>query len=288
MTADTIEKNFLDWTDWMFERCRGNSSAQETAFGRASRIAPIIDAVLDRERRIMSFSRLRKMRAAKSWGKSSDKINIEALFKMGAALTDLCDSLSEDTIYGSLPAILNFRTGETIEHWSMLVSEDKVKKNCRKYGASLEKREAWIAEKSWRTRFPLMNLRIEAEILIFIAQTQANLSQVLPMLNGKFSYQSHSGGYHCKRVYKDRREGEVEFNIYSEYRTHFEAYLKWRNTMYPEDGLLFPLKSHFQRAVTNSPRFSATRKILEKLQVPYITPRDLRLAKNQLVATKDT
>jgi hypothetical protein len=49
--------------------------------------------------------------------------------------------------------------------------------------------------------------------------------------------------------------------------------------MYPEDGLLFPLKSHFQRAVTSSPRFSATRKILEKLQVPYITPRDLRLAK---------
>lgn len=279
MTTHTIEKNFLDWTDWMFDKCRGNRSAQENAFSRATRIGSVIDAVLDRDRRIMSFSRLRKMRVKKSWGKSSDKVDIEGLFKMGAALTDLCESLSEETIYGSLPAILNFRTGETIEHWSKLISEDKLKGNWHKFGASLKKREAWIADKSWRTRFPLMNLRIEAEILIFVAQTQANLSQVLPMLNGKFSYQSHSGGYHCKRIYKDRREGEVEFNIYSEYRTHFEAYLKWRNAIYPEDGLLFPLKSHFQRTVTNSPNFNATRKILEKLQVPYITPRNLRLAK---------
>lgn len=279
MTEHTIEKTFLDWTDWMFDRCRGNRSAHENAFSRAAKIAPIIDAVLGRERRIMSFSRLRKMRATKNWGKSSDKINIEALFKMGAALTDICESLSKETIYGSLPAILTFRTGETIKHWSMLVSDDKLKENGHKYGKSLEKREAWIEEKSWRTRFPLMNLRIEAEILIFVAQTQANLSQVLPILNGKFSYQSYSGGYHCKRVYKDRREGEVEFDIYSEYRTHFEAYLSWRNAMYPEDGLLFPLKSHFQRNVTNSPNFSATRKILGTLNVPYITPRDLRLSK---------
>jgi len=124
-----------------------------------------------------------------------------------------------------------------------------------------------------------MNLRIEAEMLIFIAQTQMNVSQVISLPNGRFSYQSFSSGYHVEGIYKERREGEVEFDIYSEYRPHFEKYLEWRNELYSTDGLLFPLASHFGRAPTNSPNFSAVRKTLKKLEIRYITPQHLRLSK---------
>lgn len=275
MATQTVEQNFLAWTDWLLDRTGGDKAKHETAFGRASRIASVIDCVMNRDRRIMSFSRLRKQRSSKNWSRSGDKLNIENLFKMGPALLDLCNSLSVVTIQGELPIYLKFRSGVTIEHWCKLVPEERLKS----YAPSLKGRQAWIAEKSWRTRHPLMNLRIEAELLIFISQTQANLTSALTLANGEFTYQSYSGGYHCVRVYKGRRKGEVEFTIYSEYRAHFEEYLKWRNELYPAGGLLFPLLSHQGRPASNSPRFQAVRNLLSKLDIPYISPRKLRLAK---------
>ncbi|MBH3426876.1 hypothetical protein [Pseudomonas alkylphenolica] len=279
MTATTVERVFLDWTDWLLDNSRGNSTGLQTAFGRATRIATVIDGVLDRDRRIMSFSRLRKKSSPKNWGKAADKINFENLFEMGNVLLDLCESLSVENVKGDLPVMLKFRTGETIEHWSKLIPPSNLKGDWHLKGSSLRKRKAWVEDRSWRTRHPLMNLRIEAELLIFVAQTQSNLAQTLDMKNGRFAYQSYSGGYHCKKIFKDRRQGEVEFNVYSEYRAHFEKYLAWRNELYPEDGLLFPLSSHFHRAPTTSPNFRGVRNVLEKLNIPYTSPRQLRLSK---------
>lgn len=279
MVDTTIERAFLDWTDWLMDGSRGNAPAESNAFGRASRIATVIDRILDRDRRIMSFCRLRKKSKNKNWGKEADKINFEKLFKMGRSLLDICESLSVETIRGDLPALIKFRSGEVFEHWSKLIAPEKLKGDWHLKGSSLKKRTAWNADKSWRTRYPLMNLRIESEILIFVSQTQMNLSQALALENGRFSYQSFSDGYHCKGIYKNRKKGEVEFNIYSEYRNHFENYLAWRNEMYPKEGLLFPLASHFGRTLTNSPNFGATRVILRKLKIDYITPQSLRASK---------
>jgi hypothetical protein len=275
ISAQTVERCFLDWTEWMFDQTRGDDNAHGNAFSRATRVGTVLDEILNRERRIMSFSRLRKKRLSNNWARSGDKLNLQNIFILGPVLTDLCSSLSAETIKGGLPALLNFRTGKTIKHWCRLARPETLRTNEN----LLKKRQAYIAEISWRTRHPLMNVRIEAEILIFISQTQANLTSALTLANGKFSYESYSGGYQCKRIYKSRRRGEVEFNIYSEYRPHFEAYLAWRNEFYPNEGLLFPLVSHRGRPTANCPSFHAVRKVLAELEIPYTTPRELRLAK---------
>jgi hypothetical protein len=114
-----------------------------------------------------------------------------------------------------------------------------------------------------RTRHPLFNLRIEAELLIFIAQTGMNLAQANQLTVGKFTYQSYEEGYKVRRIYKNRRQGEVEFTVYSEYRIHFETYLKWRSAILEglDDERLFPLTTPGRRRAPDaSPHFASIRK----------------------------
>jgi hypothetical protein len=79
----------------------------------------------------------------------------------------------------------------------------------------LKLRAEWEAEHSLRTRFPLVNIRIEAELLVFIAQTGMNLSQAHNLRRTQYSYKSTIDGYEV-RDYKERRQGEVLFEIFSD------------------------------------------------------------------------
>ncbi|MBM9995365.1 site-specific integrase, partial [Pseudomonas aeruginosa] len=106
----------------------------------------------------------------------------------------------------------------------------------------LAARAAHDADRTLRTRFPIVNLRIESELLMFIAQTGLNLQQAHTLRVEQFHYTSHLDGYQI-RTYKNRREGEVLFEIFASYREWFERYLEWRSEWFPNepDGLLFPL-----------------------------------------------
>ncbi|OOL39399.1 site-specific integrase [Pseudomonas sp. FSL W5-0299] len=279
ITESTVESIFLDWSDSLIAEARAKNTNSDTPWTCAVAVGALIDEALNRERQIISYTRLRKKYGVKGWRKTGEKINFEKLFVMGEALLDVCNSLSRETIQGDLPALLKFRSGKELEHWCRLVPSEKLKNGLDGATNKSSKRALWISDTSWRTRHPLINLRLEAELLIFIAQTQMNLSQASRLENGKFTYQSFSGGYHVKSMFKERRQGEVEFDVHSEYRTHFETYLGWRNSLFPVEGLLFPLTSHFQRASTTSTNFAATRKLLKQIDVEYISPRSLRLAK---------
>jgi len=114
--------------------------------------------------------------------------------------------------------------------------------------------------------------------LIFIAQTGMNLAQAFKLRVGKFSYQSHLDGYHVRRIYKGRKRGEVEFDIYSEYRNIFERYLAWRKVFFPneDDGLLFPLCSPQGRSCDVAPACNAIKKRTAVLGIKFFGARALR------------
>jgi hypothetical protein len=90
-------------------------------------------------------------------------------------------------------------------------------------------------------RRDLINLRIQAELLMFIGQTGMNLAQAAQIPLSRFNYSSDIDGYKV-RDYKPRRKGEVLFEIFSEYRSHFERYLEWRRELFNDaEKRLFPL-----------------------------------------------
>ncbi|MGZ4954157.1 MAG: tyrosine-type recombinase/integrase [Methylobacter sp.] len=246
-TQETIATDFLAWTDYLLYRTKVvNDINQMSAYCYAGLVASILDEVLEREVGLLFKVRLRRpKRLQRSISPSADKQNLEQSFCFGNFLLDLCDGLTAEVMQGKLPAKIQLRTGRTLD----------------------------VGSPSNRRFMP--NLRIAAEMLVFISQTGINLAQAAKLNMGQFRYVSYHDGYKVHRIFKGRRQGEVTFEIFSEYREVFERYLKWRTSCFPNDtdGLLFP----FARDVhSQKDTFISMRHYCKKAGVTYFGPQKLR------------
>ncbi|HFL7940792.1 TPA: hypothetical protein ACG5DM_003872 [Pseudomonas putida] len=276
-TADNITKLFLDWTDALIHQQRvGNSASKSSVFNAASKVSSVLNEILNIETGLLNMSRLRKDRyLPKSSSTRSEKQNITSLTEIGHLLLDITKALDAPTIMGRLPVVINLRSGLALQEWNRLTPDHQLRPTSRNTVA--KSRKLRDLNPSIESRRPLINLRLEAELLIFISQTGMNLGQAHLLTISKFSYQSDSEGYLVRRVYKNRRGGEVVFHIYSEYRVHFEAFLAWRSEFFDSDEtLLFPIRSHFNRPSHLPPNFGAIKKRCANLEIAFIGPRELR------------
>ncbi|VBT21828.1 Uncharacterised protein [Burkholderia pseudomallei] len=109
---------------------------------------------------------------------------------------------------------------------------------------------------------------------MFIGQTGMNLAQAHTLKLRHFSYSSDIDGYKV-RDYKHRRGGEVLFEIFSEYRSHFERYLQWRRTLFPNSEQLFPIIREGAHE-SCAPRFDLIIGVCKQAGVPWTPPSMLR------------
>ncbi|MCD5361264.1 hypothetical protein [Chromobacterium aquaticum] len=278
----SVEQLFIGWTDELILQSKIGSIAEIHAYQSAVAVAKVIKESLQLTYSLLSKTRIRRRKQNRnSLCSLADKQNLEKTFKFGHALLDIKDALSVEAIYGKMPVVIKFRSGQKLEEWLKLRPEETVKtlRETAKPSTrmvALQKRAKWEAEISYRTRHPLINLRLESEMLIFIAQTGINLQQAFTLRLSKFRYQSHLDGYQVFRVYKGRRHGEVAFEIFSEYREHFESYLKWRSAIFPADneGLLFPFLTAGR--ANFPPAFSLVRSRARKIGINFVPPTTLR------------
>ncbi|WP_228892405.1 site-specific integrase [Pseudoduganella aquatica] len=281
---ESVTRAFILWSDHLLHRQHVvRDLRQRGVYQMAKSVAHVLDKVLDRHVSILVDTRIRKAHDDRqSYAAKTDKQDLAQSFVFGYGLVDICDALTVAAIHGPLPLRIAFRSKQVIEYWSYVPHPDTEEpvdaassQHCRP-PISESARTAWACDPSPRMRTPLVNLRIEAELLLFIAQTGMSLAQAHTMRIGHFHYTSHFDGYQVRR-YKQRRQGEVEFDIYHEYRAFFERYLAWRSAMFPDDpdGLLFPFVRREGTADTPL-RFSAMRAICGKLGMAFIPPRALR------------
>lgn len=286
LELNSIEDNFIAWTDHLLSRQRNDRYLKTaTIAAKATTVSSLLDQALELKIGLYRSTRIPKRYNKKQvLGTQADKVKLSDSFAFGSALLDISSALTSESIRGSLPVQIHLRTGQIIEEWSGLTPAKNVKYLIPGYGSSgsrrrvKEARDRWEEDGSWRTRYPLINLRIQSEMLIFISQTGMNLAQANKLRAGKCSYQSYFDGYQVRRVHKGRRQGEVAFEIFNEYRPFFEIYLNWRSEMFPDDegGLLFPDSSPQQRAQDRAPNFYAIKKRCKDLGIRYISPRELR------------
>lgn len=288
-TLESVENDFICWTDHLLHRVRVKKDlTRESACAYAYKLSTLIAGALGLHHGLVAKTRLYARQHKKDvLGTQADKQRLDEAFAFGHAMIDIASALTAEAIYGPPPVKILFRSGESIEYWYGIREPQKVKSlafvglpNVFQQMRTIRNRENWIADKSHRTRYAVINLRVECEMLIFIAQTGMNLSQVKSLRTGKFRFQSHLDGYRIYRTYKGRRGGEVEFEIYSEYRRFFEAYLSWRNEMFPdeENGLLFPraLQPGKSRPPHATTYWDGAQKICDRIGVKFIGPRTLR------------
>ncbi|MGF6853937.1 hypothetical protein [Paraburkholderia sp. CI3] len=244
-TLTSARSDFLDWTEYLLLQRAAGKLGHRAFYKYAAVVGRVFDKLSDTPVTLLGQSRIRlreSTRRKRVLGTEADKQNISEAFSFGHMLLDLTDALTVETIRGQLPVRVRFRTGQLLEEWCGYLPLDSARflaLGTFDQRRSVERRKL-DPDDPLKNRHPLANLRIEAELLIFMACTGMNLAQARTLKLGRFVYASHLDGYQVRRIYKDRRKGEVEFEIYREYREHLERYLVWLQMMFPNDDRLFP------------------------------------------------
>jgi hypothetical protein len=181
-----------------------------------------------------------------------------------------------------LPVTLRYAAGgEHAIHLGLpLQPLDSLKLNhVYKYNRAVNVRERRANDTSNKARAQLINLRLDAELLVFINQTGSNLTQALQLTGSQFRYQSE-GDYLHLFVWKNRAKHSVELRIHKGYRKRFEDFLKWRSAFFPNDpdGLTFPFICNDGDHATQRRNwaFAEARKLLKSIGQPFIHSRQLR------------
>lgn len=288
LSIDTVAEEYLGWAEHLLQRHRveGYLTAG-SLYDAASLTATMLDRVLGRSSTLLYSTRIRKSRGnGKASNGGADKQSLEESFSFGQFIAEVCTSLTYEAVTGPLPIHVELRSGSTLSIWCGLrdteTAASRRNRPQTKFQIAdiLRNRELRNADVSIETRYPAVNLRIEAELLMFIAQTGMNLSQAHQLRIDQYHYTSHLDGYQV-RSYKNRRQGEVLFDVFSSYKQWFERYIEWRNTWFPDDldGLLFPLVRPGGRLVLNAPQFTATARVCTDSNVRFVRPRKLRGAR---------
>lgn len=290
LTVENVARNFLQWSDYLASRARNGEIKESTAYGVVAIISGLLDEVLGLETGLIRQTRHRR-KARGNFAKFRP-IDLEQTSLLGHTLCDICNALSAETIRQDLPINIFFRSGRIVRHWSGLRGiEVRTDLSDAKEGP-LRKTLNIGQDVSNYNRRSLINLRIQAELLIFIAQTGMNLAQARSLNAGQFSYRSHLDGYLISRVYKPRKKGAVEFEIFAEYRPFFERYLGWLKDVFPnsEQTQLFPFiasRSTQGRSLNGvCENLKGIRSLLRKLDTDFLTPRQLRKARINWLARR--
>lgn len=288
LSVDSVAEAYLGWAEHFLQRHRveGNPTAG-SLYDTASLTATMLDRVLGRSSTLLYSTRIRKPRGnGRAGNGSTGKQSLEESFSFGRFIADLCTALTYEAVTGPLPIQVELRSGSMLPIWCGLRDTEKEAsprirpQNKFQIADILRNRELRNADVSIETRYPAVNLRIEAELLMFISQTGMNLAQAHLLRIDQYHYTSHLDGYQV-RSYKNRRQGEVLFEVFSSYKQWFERYIEWRNTWFPDDleGLLFPLVRPGGRLALEAPQFTAISRVSTVSNVRFVRPRKLRGAR---------
>lgn len=233
-----------------------------------------------------------KIRSPKRLGNQAAKENLDATASFVQTMLHTISQLSVEVIRGPLPVALNYPGGSQymIHCGNELKPADSLKwTDTYKLNKALERRERRANDTSNRARARLINLRLDAEMLIFINQTSGNLTQVLQLTGSRFRFQS-DGDYYRLYAWKNRARHGVELRIEKAYRPHFEAFLKWRADIFPndQDGLTFPFVwDDGDRATQRTYwRFAEARRLVKAIGQPFVHSQQLRKTVGNFVKRK--
>ena len=248
LDLDSVQASYIHWTDYLLHRQNVEKSLrQSSAYTSGRVVGQILDDALGRETPVVELTRLKEPRRRNSAvGIKAEKQSLTSTFAFGRLLQDICDGLPLSAIWGPRPVRIPLQnSGELVKSCGPGIKTThyvaRTPERARQRLANEVRRIAVYEESRLpASRAPLINLRILSELLMFIGQTGMNLAQAYALQLRKFSYSSDIDGYKV-REYKPRRGGEVLFEIFKEYRSHFERYLEWRRALFPNENRLFPL-----------------------------------------------
>lgn len=291
-TEEEIISSFNIWTDHLLIRVNQKKDlSHSSAYKSASRVGHIIAKSLDFPgskpgRSLMLNTRLSRPNKNKLiLSTQADKQNLANTFQFGRILTTICHSLDLATVRGPVPIKIKLGEEKVVTIAGNLMNPEldvsTIKDPTAKRTAILARQALPESVSLFEVdkRSNILNLRIGAELLIFIAQTGMNLAQAALLKYEDYRWQTNGEDYDVFRVYKGRRQGESIFSCYNTYREHFQNYLKWLNDtgFNSLDDKLFPFLSRgIVRSADSRTKFSSVRELFKKHELIFISPSELR------------
>ena len=289
---DNIINLFKQWTEYLIYRYQIKKEISASyAYSQAKKLANLLAKALKLPGakpggNLLLQSRIRKPSEKKRvLGIAADKQNLNDTFNYGHKLAKICDVLDLDTVRGKLPIVINLGNNDKLTVAGSLlkpemdvasIKDNFVRRNAEKARAPLDENESLFER---HKRSGILNLRIEAELLIFIAQTGMNLTQAASLKKETYRWKSNGEDFETFRVYKGRRSGEAVFRCFKLYREHLGRYLTWLD----ETGLsdfdcrLFPLLSRsIIPAEGSKVKFYTSKHVFKKINLAFIGPQQLR------------
>lgn len=304
LTVDGLLTVFDAWVESLIRSYQIEKTiSQQAAYLYAARMADVVGRVCDVQgaragRTILKRTRMRNPYVnARGVTRKSDKQSLDSAFKYGSFLADLCKSLTSDVVAGPLPIRIEPRIAKPVFIRGYLKQTEEVPKafagksrqRAKRLRSPLSDKASAIEE-----RPSVLNIRIEAELAVFVAQTGMNLTQAARLHHERYRWQTDGDEVRAFRVYKGRRSGEVIFRCFKIYREHLQRYLTWLDEigLSSIDERLFPFIIH-KRVIpsgTRIPGFGAIKMLCSEAGVTYVSPRSLRKTRvNWLIRrTKDS
>jgi hypothetical protein len=289
LSLDTARKLFLGYADHLRQRVVAKALQLNAAHSYVSHLSGLLGPVLD-PHTPRAASALLKLggikppkRHRRSRGLQADKQRLDHTFAFGHFLADVCAALTVEAVRGPLPLDIAIREGQqTLRLAGRLVRPDQDPNDLKwpfLREAALRARAALAPEADAKqARSILINLRINAELLIFIAQSNMNLEQVQTEPRAEYRWQTDDQDYIVRAVYKGRRQGMAKFVVFRDYRDHFQRYLDWLDSLGLNDGddRLFPFLHTSMLPGSHQVQSRPIRSYCKKLGIPFVPPRTLR------------
>lgn len=292
ITQEALVETFKEWTEFQIYRSQVKKEISAIyAYRQASKMANLLAKALNLPgarpgSNLLLQTRIRRPSNKKRvLGAEADKQNLSHTFEYGHALTRICNTLDVETVRGKLPIRINIDSSTTLTVAGSLMNPDMdveaikdkaVRRNAEKARAPLKEDESLFDR---HKRSGILNLRIESELLIFIAQTGMNLTQAASLEKESYRWKTNGEDLEVFRVYKGRRNGESVFRCFKSYKGHLERYLSWLDEVgfSDHDTRLFPLISRGMiRAKESKVRFNTCKESFKKINLNFIGPQQLR------------
>jgi len=281
----------LAYADHLRHRVAVKTLAPRTAYGTTRMLSGLLGPVLDPQtpraaEALLQLTGVRKPKPhRRSRGLQADKQRLDDTFAFGHFLADVCAALTVEAVRGPLPLDIPLSEGRgTLRLAGGLRCADLNPNDAKGGPANRERafrlRAALAPDADAKqARSALINARINAELLIFIAQTAMNLSQAVVEPRAEYRWQTDDEDYIVRAVYKGRRQGVAKFVVFRAYRDHFQRYLDWLGALGLNDGddRLFPILYPGKLPPAgNAPDAAVLRGHCKTLGITFVPPRMLR------------
>lgn len=290
-----VQGFFLDWAEFLFQRSRKKRPeiTPASAYGFAVGVSGILDRIFEYHPSVGLMTKTRlayKKKAKKALGRTAEKQNLEATFRMGHFLFDLVAGLTRESIYGPLPLIIPIRSGlvngDQIRLWPGYEPGEWVLKDLNEMTPKQRHRlkkfliptRGNVASVKNTNRRHLVSILIRAEFVIFVAQTGMNKTQALTLRRERFKYKADGNSW-IVRSYKHRAGGGVHFEIFKSYRKHFERYLQLIAEIFPDSEWVFPCVGRYGHEWGDKPNggeLHTLRNLILRYNIPWTPPQEVR------------